>query len=120
MIPKSGLNYLSDKKYNKNFLLLCGFEKFKNHYVRIDILEKLFIKILNKTDKRKFKIDTEMMNLLGCNKEDFYNLMLSMNYKKSKEADTYFYPGEIKKRSKFINLNKNENPFKKLLSLNLK
>ena len=120
VIPRSGLNYLSDKKYNKNFLLLCGFEKFKNHYVRIDILEKLFIKILNKTDKRKFKIDSEMMNLLGCNKEDFYNLMLSMNYKKSKEADTYFYPGEIKKRGKFINLNKNENPFKKLLSLNLK
>ena len=120
IIPRSGLNYLTDKKYNKNFLLLCGFEKFKNHYVRIDILEKLFIKILNKTDKRKFKIDSEMMNLLGCNKEDFYNLMLSMNYKKSKEADTYFYPGEIKKRGKFINLNKNENPFKKLLSLNLK
>ena len=120
MIPRSGLNYLSDKKYNKNFLLLCGFEKFKNHYVRIDILEKLFIKILNKTDKRKFKIDSEMMNLLGCNKEDFYNLMLSMNYRKSKEADTYFYPGEMKKRGKFINLNKNENPFKKLLSLNLK
>ena len=120
IIPRSGLNYLSDKKYNKNFLLLCGFEKFKNHYVRIDILEKLFIKILNKTDKRKFKIDSEMMNLLGCNKEDFFNLMLSMNYRKSKEADTYFYPGEIKKRVKFINLNKNENPFKKLLSLNLK
>ncbi len=119
-IPRSGLNYLNDKKYNKNFLLLCGFEKFKNHYVRIDILEKLFIKILSKTDKRKFKIDSEMMNLLGCNKEDFYNLMLSMNYKKSKEADTYFYPGEAKKRGKFINIDKNENPFKKLLALNIK
>ena len=117
---RSGLNYLIDKKYNKNFLLLCGFEKFKNHYVRIDILEKLFIKILNKTKKRKFKIDAEMINLIGCNKESFYNLMLSMNYKKSKETDTYFYMGEIKKKNKFININKNENPFKKLLSLNLK
>ena len=97
-IPRSGLNYIIDKKYNKNFLLLCGFEKFKNHYVRIDILEKLFIKILNKTDKRKFKIDAEMINLIGCNKENFYSLMLSMNYKKSKEADTYFYTGEIKKK----------------------
>ena len=119
-IPRSGLNYLLDKKYNKNFLLLCGFEKFKNHYVRIDILEKLFVKILSKTEKRKFKIDSEMMNLLGCNKEDFYSLMLSMNYKKSKEIDTYFYPGEIKKKNKFININKSENPFKKLLTLNLK
>ena len=60
-IPRSGLNYLINKKYDKNFLLLCGFEKFKNHYVRIDILDKLFIKILNKTDKRKFKIDADMM-----------------------------------------------------------
>ena len=97
-IPRSGLNYLVNKKYNKNFLLLCGFEKFKNHYVRIDILEKLFIKILNKTDKRKFKIDSEMMNLIGCNKEDFYSLMISMNYKKSNEIDTYFYTGELKKK----------------------
>ena len=97
-IPRSGFNYLIDKKYNKNFLLLCGFEKFKNHYVRIDILEKLFIKILNKTENRKFKIDSEMMNLLGCNKDDFYNLMLSMNYKKTKETDTYIYLGESKKK----------------------
>ena len=119
LIPRSGLNYLTDKKYNKNFLLLCGFEKFKNHYVRIDILEKLFIKILNKTDKRKFKIDSDMINLLGCNKDDFYNLMLSMNYKKTKETDTYFYIGEKKKKSKFISVSKNENPFKKLLELNL-
>ena len=119
-IPRSGLNYLIDKGFNKNFLLLCGFEKFKNHYVRIDILEKLFILILNKTEKRTFKIDSEMMNLLGCNKDDFYSLMLSMNYKKSKEIDTYYYPGEIKKKVKFINLDKEDNPFKKLLTLNLK
>ena len=119
-IPRSGLNYLIDKKYNKNFLLLCGFEKFKNHYVRIDILEKLFIKILNKTEKRKFKINSEMMNLIGCNKDSFYNLMLSMNYKKSNEADTYFYVGESKRKNKFINVKKDENPFKKLLNLNLK
>tara|TARA_A100001015_G_scaffold264813_1_gene312701 strand:- start:616 stop:918 length:303 start_codon:yes stop_codon:yes gene_type:complete len=100
--------------------LLCGFEKFKNHYVRIDILEKLFIKILNKTEKRKFKIDAEMINLIGCNKESFYSLMLSMNYKKTRETDTYFYTGEGKRKSKFINIKNNENPFKKLLGLNLK
>ena len=119
-IPRSGLNYLIDRKYNKNFLLLCGFEKFKNHYVRIDILEKLFIKILNKTKKRVFKIDSEMMNLIGCNKEGFYSLMLSMNYKKGKEADTYLFTGDIKRKNKLMNYKKSENPFKKLLALNLK
>ena len=61
-----------------------------------------------------------MINLIGCNKDSFYSLMLSMNYKKSNEIDTYSYIGEIKKKNKFINVNKDENPFKKLLSLNLK
>ena len=100
-VPKSGLNFLKNSKFDKNFLLLCGFEKFKNYYVRIDILEKLFIKILNKSNKRKFKIDAEMMNLLGCTKEDFYELILCMNYKKGKETDTYFYIGERKKEEIF-------------------
>ena len=45
-IPKSGLNFLSDFKVDKNFLLLCGFEKFRDFFVRIDILEKLFLKLL--------------------------------------------------------------------------
>ena len=53
-IPKSGLNFLVDneKKFNNKFLLLCGFEKFKNFYIRVDILEKLFLKLL-KTQKWK-------------------------------------------------------------------
>ena len=42
-IPRSGLNFIINKNYDKNFLLLCGFEKFKDFFVRIDILEKLFI-----------------------------------------------------------------------------
>ena len=28
-------------------MLLCGFEKFDNFYVRIDILERLFMQIIN-------------------------------------------------------------------------
>ena len=46
--------------------------------------------------------------------------MLCMNYKKGKEEDTYYYIGEIKRKNKFVNVNKNENPFKKLLTLDLK
>ena len=119
-IPKSGLNFISNKNYEKNFLLLCGFEKFKDFFVRIDILEKLFIKILNNTNKdRKFKINSEMMNLLGCTKENFYKLMTYMNYKKDKNEDTYIFKWEKKKKDKFIKFDKKENPFKKLLSLNL-
>jgi len=119
-IPKFGLNFIIDQGYEKKFLLLCGFEKFKDFFVRIDILEKLFIKILENSKERKFKVNAEMMNLLGCSKEDFYKLMTYMDYKKDKSQDTYIYRGDRKKSEKIIKFDKKENPFKKLLSLNIK
>jgi hypothetical protein len=120
VIPKSGLNFLSNLKYDKNFLLLCGFEKFGEFFVRIDILEKLFLKIIDNTKDKKFKINAEMMNLLGCSKENFYKLMRYMDYKKDKELDTYVFKGEKKQKKKIIQFDKKENPFNKLLSLILK
>ena len=101
-------------------MLLCGFEKFKEFFVRIDILEKLFIKIIDGTNDRKFKINAEMMNLLGCTKENFYKLMTYMNYKRDKAVDTYIFKGEKKKKDKLIKFDKKNNPFNKLLSLNIK
>ena len=122
-IPKSGLNFLVDgeRKFNAKFLLLCGFEKFRNFYVRVDILEKFFIKIIENTKQGKFQITSEMMNLLGSSKENFYQLLDLMNYKREdKKKDIFSYTGDkkIRKKTKFIN--KNNNPFKKLMSLNLK
>jgi ATP-dependent RNA helicase SUPV3L1/SUV3 len=119
-IPQSGLNFLIDNKFDKNFLLLCGFEKFKEFFIRIDILEKLFIKIIDNTKDKKFKINADMMNLLGCSKENFYKLMTYMNYKKDKIIDTYVFKGEKKKKERMIKFDKKENPFNKLLSLNIK
>ena len=119
-IPKSGLNFLSNTSLEKNFLLLCGFEKFKEYFVRIDILEKLFLKIIENTKNKKFKINSDMMNLLGCSKENFYKLMTYMDYKKDKTVDTYIFRGEKKRKEKILRFDKKENPFNKLLSLNIK
>ena len=119
-IPKSGLNFLINESYDKNFLLLCGFEKFREFFVRIDILEKLFLKIIEITKNKKFKVNAEMMNLLGCSKENFYKLMTYMDYKKDKTADTYVFKGEKKKKERILRFDKKENPFNKLLSLNIK
>ena len=119
-IPKSGLNFLTGTNLERNFLLLCGFEKFREFFIRIDILEKLFLKILDKTKDKKFKINAEMMNLLGCSKDNFYKLMTYMNYKKDKTIDTYIFLGEKKKKEKIIRFDKKENPFNKLLTLNIK
>ncbi len=120
IIPQSGLNFLVNAKFEQNFLLLCGFEKFKEFFVRIDILEKLFLKIIEGTKNKKFKINAEMMNLLGCSKENFHKLMNYMDYKRDKEADTYIYKGERKKKEKLLKFDNKENPFNKLLTLNLK
>ena len=80
--PTFGLNFLNDKKFNdKNFMLLCGFEKFDDYFVRIDILERLFMLIINSNPKEKndIKVVPEMLNLLGCSKENFKKLLKKMN-----------------------------------------
>ena len=92
--PTFGLNFLDDKEVkNKNFMLLCGFERFDNFFVRIDILERLFVLIINSSSKEnsEIKLVPEMLNLLGCNKENFIKLMEKMNYKSfSKDQAVYF------------------------------
>ena len=120
-IPKFGLNFVENKSLDKKFLLLCGFENFKDYYVRIDILEKLFINIIDMTVDRKFKISPDMMNLVGCTKENFFKLINLMNYKKSKDSDTYYFsPNNKRNREKTIPNKHKANPFSKLLALNIK
>ena len=123
--PTFGLNFLEEKeKINKDFMLLCGFEKFDKFFVRIDILERLFILIFNsnKEGKNQIKLTPEMLNLLGCNKDNFLKLLQSMGYNTfKKDKDHYFKYDSNKKRfkktTKKLNIN---NPFEILNQLNLK
>jgi len=122
--PTFGLNFLDDKNSkNKNFMLLCGFEKFDTFFVRIDILERLFMLIINSSSKEntKIKIIPEMLNLLGCNKDNFKKLLQKMNYKIIEENDeTYFQYKPIKKIKKIPSKKiSSENPFRILKNLNL-
>ncbi len=125
--PTFGLNFVEEKKpINKDFMLLCGFEKFDNFFVRIDILERLFIMILNSNkdkENNEIKLVPEMLNLLGCNKENFIKLIQKMNYKiYEKKENIYFKYIPIKKihKKKEKNKNINDNPFGVLSQLNLK
>ena len=82
--PTFGLNFLENKKLlNKNFMLICGFERFDNFFVRIDILERLFIQIINSNaeGKNEIMLVPEMLNLLGCSEDNFVKLIKTMNYK---------------------------------------
>ena len=120
--PTFGLNFLDDKELtNKNFMLLCGFEKFDTLFVRIDILERLFMLIINSSDSKKIKMTPEMLNLLGCSKDNFKKLLQKMNYKIfDKVNDTYFKYSPIKTIKKVSSKKvSSENPFKILKNLNL-
>jgi ATP-dependent RNA helicase SUPV3L1/SUV3 len=122
--PIFGLNFLNDKEIkNKNFMLLCGFERFDNFFVRIDILERLFVLIINSSSKEnsEIKLVPEMLNLLGCSKDNFKKLLQKMNYKIfEKENETFFKYSPAKKLKKIATKKiSNENPFKILKNLNL-
>ena len=121
--PTFGLNFLENKEIgNKNFMLLCGFEKFDNYFVRIDILERLFVLIINSSlDKNKeIKLIPEMLNLLGCSKENFIKLIEKMSYKTyEKENDIYLkYNPKRNIKKNFKKLDSLNSPFKILKKLN--
>ena len=123
--PTFGLNFIEEnKKSNKSFMLLCGFEKFDNFFVRIDILERLFMQIINSgSEKNKeIKLVPEMLNLLGCSKDNFKKLIQKMDYKIiEKDGDIFFrYLTQKKFKKSFNKKTEKENPFGILKNLNLR
>jgi len=124
IIPKSGLNFLKDEKIKNNkFFLICGFENFNKFYIRVDILERLFLKIIENVKDGMFKIDSNMINLIGCSRENFYKLLELMEYKRKKIKDDKeeffmykprFSKGTKGKKDKKAN---KDNPFDKLSEL---
>ena len=122
--PTFGLNFIEDKeKQNKNFMLLCGFEKFDNFFVRIDILERLFMQIINTNteQKKEIKVVPEMLNLLGCNKENFVSLLKKMNYIITKKDEEFYFKYNPSKNRRSFNkkIISKENPFNILKNLDL-
>ncbi len=122
--PTFGLNFVKEsKEYSNDFMLLCGFERFDNFFVRIDILERLFIKIIDLKNEKDIKLVPEMLNLLGCSKEDFLKLIKKMNYYSyEKDQETYFRYSPTKNTKKQFSskILKKENAFSILKNINFK
>ena len=124
IIPKSGLNFLKNETVKNNkFLLICGYENFNKFYIRVDILERLFLQIIENIKDGMFKIDSNMINLIGCSKENFFKLLELMEYKRKKINDDkeefFTYKPRFLKNIK-VEKNKKiskDNPFGKLTEL---
>ena len=119
IVPKFGLNFLkNESNKNKKFLLICGFENFDKFYVRVDILERFFLKIMENTKENIFKIDSNMINLIGCNKENFFKLLDLMHYKRKKigdgKEDFFQYMPKYVKGKKPKKRSNKDSPFGKL------
>ena len=115
--PKFGLNFMSNfKNKNQKFLRICGFETFGKFIIRVDILERLFLEILSRSTNYKFKLDAKVINLLGCNKDDFIKFIQLLEYKPIKINDNYEFKF-IPKRVKGIKKKKIDNPFSILENL---
>ena len=104
-------------------MLLCGFEKFDNYFVRIDILERLFKQIINSNsdENKEIKLVSEMLNLLGCSKDNFKKLIQKMNYKIYEKKEDLYFRYMPKKNFKKTDKKKpvKENPFRILKNLEL-
>ena len=119
--PTFGLNFIKNfKNKNSKFLLICGFETFDPYIVRIDILERLFLKILETSKNGIFELQSDMLNLLGCSKDDFKNLMLKMNYIVKNENDKIHFQYKPKKNTiKKMKYKDKSNPFAKLKNIKI-
>jgi ATP-dependent RNA helicase SUPV3L1/SUV3 len=68
----------------------------------------------NSENKNEIKLIPEMLNLLGCSKDNFIKLIQKMNYKTfKKNNETYFKYVPIKtfKKNHQFKSNKKDNPF---------
>ena len=78
--------------------------------------------LINEKNK-EVKLTPEMLNLLGCNKEDFIKLIKKMNYSSfEKNNETYFKYNPLKNNKKHFSTKilKKENPFNVLKNINFK
>ena len=104
------MNYKIFEKNNEIFFKYSPAKKFK----------KFTSKKISK-ENSEIKLIPEMLNLLGCSKDNFKKLLQKMNYKIFEKENEIFFKYSPTKKFKKITTKKisNENPFKILKNLNL-
>ena len=115
----SGATLREETFARTNFREFDPFENFASFYVRVDILEKLFLKIIENNKDNVFKIDSNMINLIGCSIENFFKLLELMQYKPkivgdNKEEFFIYKPKFVKSKRQEIG---KDNAFGKLSEL---
>ena len=99
--------------YKKSGVSISNAEKFVKY---ISVVSK-------KTINNKTKLNSDMINLLGCNNENFLKLLTRMNYKYEKKENTVYFKyisNKSKKIFKKFKTKNIDNPFEILSEVNFK
>ncbi len=117
-LPKDGrVSFISDAKMNKEYWNSIGYIRLNNFALRVDVFERVFFIARQKIKKGPFIESADLMNPVGCNKEQLRDILLFCGYNSIKLSnDRNLYFSEIKKiqpklqktKIKKINLAKNQ------------
>ena len=77
----------------------------------------------NPDNKKGVKLIPEMLNLLGCSKDNFLKLIQEMNYKTSEKNNEFYFkyvPVKQKVKKSINNVQRSDNPFNVLKNISFK
>ena len=121
MFFKESKNKTENEDLAKVAALLIHAAKIDENYSdqEKEIIKKTLLQIGAKIENKEIKMTPEMLNLLGCSKENFKKLLKGMNYKIiNRENEIYFKYIPKKNLKRQNKKTSKESPFEVLKSLN--
>ena len=116
-LPQDGrVSFISANEMKKDYWLAIGYLKLNNFALRIDVFERIFFTARQKIKLGPFLDSADLMNPVGCNREQLKNILLFCGFKfiqLHNDRILFFY--EAKKpllKPKRINISKNSKNIK--------
>jgi ATP-dependent RNA helicase SUPV3L1/SUV3 len=101
LVPPGRVSLVRDGDIADNFYLACGFARYGPRVVRVDMIERLADR-LREIKGKAITPDHTMLSLVGCNRQEFSQLMAGLGYRVEGTDDDVTYtrrrpPGANKK-----------------------
>jgi ATP-dependent RNA helicase SUPV3L1/SUV3 len=89
-LPAPGLVTVArDDFTQEGFLEAVGYRAIGQHAIRLDILDRVAVRLLRLAKKGPFELPADLMPMLGLGAEATATIVLALGYKRSKNGSTY-------------------------------